>query len=178
MKKDNKRAIKKVLREWKKQGLSKSAIFECATEKEFDVSLVTTFLSNYPNKEDVLKYGYLNKILIIIYVLFLLLTIFTSLDLLPGDIELKHLILIYSLVLFFDALFIYWIATYNPNGYKWLVLFYTYQSFKDYSGTDDDLYGIVLMLAFFCFLYIVKKRIFPYQNFLHIKGIGKHYYFE
>ncbi|MGF1758216.1 hypothetical protein L4D76_09775 [Photobacterium sagamiensis] len=155
-----------------KQGLEKKEVFKNALGTGLDKKKVSKYLANFPDKDLSGKYNRANNILIALYSVMSLFGIIVTIGLV-SDLP---TIAIAGLLIFgilFPGFIIYCIHKKYATGYL-ILSFILFQgiidSLKDLETDPTGVWiGVSISLLLLAYVVILKKKLFPYQNFLNFR---------
>ncbi len=161
----------KKIKQQLQQGMPKKDIFEQAQMDGVDMNKVAKYLSKYPDSDVSAKYNGANIALIGLYSTLISFTFIGILDIvlaLPP-------VLIFGVFLFYLA--IPWVVMffiYKKHSIGYLILsFFLVKGIFDILSAGQvsiaELVGVAINVFLLAFTVILKNKLFPYQNFLHIK---------
>ena len=167
----------KFVKQLLKEGISKEEVYERAVDKGLDKKRVSTYLANFPDQDLAGKYKKLNLILVS------LVSVWACLGLLQAVLIMFKLpllagIMMMILVIAILTLIIYNVYTMKSMSY-FILCFFAGKSIlnsvgalRSFSSIVEAIFiGLVMLLSLTIIVLAVllKKKVFPYQNFINSK---------
>ena len=153
-------------------GLSKKEIFEKASVEERDLKKVSQYLAMFPDKEESKKYNKANNILLGIYALLTIMSLF-GLSSMFSELPLIVSILAQSFDLLIFGTVIYFVSKKMSVGYFLLSFFVFKGALNAFKGYESDpasvWFALFINIALLIFIVVLKRKLFPHQNFFNTK---------
>ncbi len=162
----------KELKKAVKKGKSKDAAFERLKNRRGDLKKGSAYLARIPEKEFADKYSVANNVFLAIYGI---LACIGFLALIPDLVNFSALALLFilGLGLIIPVWILYLIYHKNALGYLLFAVFSFKAIFDSFRSLPDDLFavlvGVIMNVLLLTFVVILKKKLFPYQNFFNTK---------
>lgn len=162
----------KVVKGLMKDGAPKVEIFSRASQEGMNLKKVAKYLAIYPDRDESERYHRANGILIGLYIAFIFFGLLGAAPLLSG-LSLNWIIISIGIALLIPSALVYSIYKKQSFGYMVLCLLLVkgvLDMLKDYQADQSAaLVGVGINIALIFYVYTLKKKLFPYQNFLNTR---------
>ena len=164
--------LMKIVRRLLNEGENKKSIFEKALAEGLNPKKVSKYLAMYPDPEESEKYNRANNILLGICSLLVFLGVLSVMPLI-SELSLDLILVVLAFALLVPGCVIFCIYDKRSIGYLVLCFFLfkgVLDSFVDYEvGSAEFLVTVVLNASLLIYIVILKKKLFPHQNFFNTK---------
>ena len=169
----------KIVESLMKEGVDKKEIFKIALEEGLPQKKVSRNLAIHPDKDIAKKYSKANFLLLCLYSVMVLIGLLSVIGI-AAKFSLGVIAGLLCFSMLIPSFIIYSIFNNQSIGY-FLLCFFLFKGILDSvkfleSNPKWFLIGVIVNLAMLVFVVILKKKMFPYQNFFNSKKTSEGVY--